>query len=183
MIAADSIAELRTAIASGEPIGFSMEDLIEILDLAASCSKALALLHRIANGPEKAAAVREIPELLKKFTTNTPEAPCIANAPGPDPEPESHKDEATPAASRSDDYRAGRNAASAPGKTRDQARLPAKPAGVPLSREERHCANKMAEAAERMVQSFTDHLDVCQPCNINWQSLRRALGQWESVTK
>jgi actin-like ATPase involved in cell morphogenesis len=35
-------------------------------------------------------------------------------------------------------------------------------------------ADNLADAAERMVQSYKDHLDRCRPCTINWQRLRDA---------
>ena len=181
-VSAEQIRSLREAVVSGEPFGFSVEELVAILDMAAHFYELRELLRRITHGPKRMVAVRKSAEWLKQHDETTPEAPCTANAPGPDPELASHKEATTPA-SRSSDDRAGTSAATPPGKSKDEARLPAKPAGVPLSRDERECANKLAEASERMVKTFSDHLDLCQPCNINWQSLRRALGQWESVTK
>ena len=177
MVPFERVRELRDKIAAGEPVGLSVDELILILNMALALDGATSLLSQVANGPGKIVALRLIPEWLKQLhDPETPEAPCKVNAPGPGPQTTSHKEEATPASVQS-------FSDAPPGKTKDQARLPAQPAGVPLSRDERKCAEKMADAAERFVDTFKDHLDVCAPCNINWSSLRKALGQWQSVTK
>jgi hypothetical protein len=44
--------------------------------------------------------------------------------------------------------------------------------------------NKLKEAAQRMVDAFAPHADMCRPCTIEWQNLREALAQqeWAGLT-
>ena len=37
--------------------------------------------------------------------------------------------------------------------------------------------NKLKEAAQRMVDAFAPHADMCRPCTIEWQNLEEALKQ------
>jgi len=37
--------------------------------------------------------------------------------------------------------------------------------------------NKLKEAAQRMVDAFAPHADMCRPCTIEWQNLKEALKQ------
>jgi len=41
--------------------------------------------------------------------------------------------------------------------------------------------NKLKEAAQRMVDAFAPHADMCRPCTIEWQNLKEALTQQEWV--
>lgn len=173
----------RDAIADGTPIGFALAELVGILDMALMVNDAADIIERIARSrPKRSVAIAEGVEWLKKLNDQAaPQAPCTANAPGRSPELASHKEAATPASR--DELRRNVQDATPPGKSTDDARLPAQPAGIPLSRDERECAMRLADAAERMVSTFKEHLDVCGPCAINWQTLRNRLGQWESVTR
>lgn len=178
LLSREIIQMYRDAIAAGEPIGFALNELLSILDMALAVDDAAEVLAYVA-AKDRTKAVRErAVECLKKLKAD-PQAPCTADEPGVSPELASHKDAATPASSDGHSL----SDADPPGKSTGDSRLPAKPAGTSLSRDERTCANRLATAAGLMVKTFKDHLDVCGPCAINWQTLRKALGQWESVTK
>jgi len=44
--------------------------------------------------------------------------------------------------------------------------------------------NKLKEAAQRMVDAFAPHADMCRPCTVEWQNLREAIDQqkWVGLT-
>jgi len=41
--------------------------------------------------------------------------------------------------------------------------------------------SKLKESAQRMVDAFAPHADMCRPCTIEWQNLREAIDKHEWV--
>ena len=180
----ESIKGLREALVEGSPVGLSINELIAILDTAILVEEAGRIVANLVKHSINVEAVRDGAAFLDKLNElDSPEAPCAADAPASDPQSASHKEASTPASRATETFAGTDSAATPPGKNKDRSRLPAQPSGEPLSREERECAEKLADAAERMIRTFREHLDICAPCSINWQTLRKRLGQWQSVTR
>lgn len=153
--------ELMYAFGAGQPVVCSAKELAAVvkmavlsLDLSADLEEAVTLLRRVAKAEHKRRA-KHITDVKRWIEKNvTPEAPCETPPSG----------EARPATP------------SKTGQAND-----AQPAGVtPMPKNLREAADRMADAAERFVESYKDHLDRCQPCTINWQLLRDSLAAYQS---
>lgn len=188
MMPREQLRQIMEAInsANGVPIALGLEDVRDILNLADLAYEAQTLMGEIVvhiRAGQHGYAIGVIKAWLD--TNVAPQAPCIdqsgfvpspgdAIAPSHPSEVASHKEGSTPAAATS----------GPPGKISDGPRLPAQPAdATPLERHERVCADKLAATAEAMVNSFRDHLDKCQACRINWQSMKKALGEYQGCTR
>lgn len=164
---------IRHDMLNGVPVYLEVTELLRMIEMSISAVEAKNIIeHLVKNAKRKRDAALGL-TWLDRFNA-APEAPCTA--PSADhPELASHKDGATPAATDT--------VGGPPGQSTDDSPLPAQPPALPLSREERVCADQLADAAERLVNSFRDHLGRCQACTLNWQLLREHLGQYQSVTK
>jgi len=162
----DKLRALGVALASGAPVPFTFDDLTTMIYMGLSYYEARDIFNELVQIETRLKALDDAKAWLARNAAS--EAPFTA-AITASPEAESHKDGPTPAAK--------------PGKSTEDALLPVKPPTQPLSREERDCAAQLAAAASRFISTFKSHLGKCEACTINWQTLRDAVGQWESVTK
>lgn len=190
MISREALLQLRRAITEEVPLALGAAEMLEIIALADSAFEARELMGELVPHLRRGETGYAIGLIKAWFDTNVaPQAPCTdqsgnvpspsdATAPSQPPGGSSHKEASPPATALT---------SGPPGKSTGDERLPAQPADAappaPLERHERVCADKLASTAEAFMNSFREHLDRCRTCQINWQSMRKALGEYQGCTR
>ena len=163
----ERLEQWREAMQTGGSVSFTFDELLSLVEMSIASIEAAEIMQMLVR-PKRQNTLGLMAGWLQR---NAPGAPCTALNQADDGAT-SHEDRATTAGPEG-----------SPVKSTDSVSLPAQPPALPLSREERVCADRLADGARRMLSSFREHLGRCEACTINHQTLKEALGQWETVTR